>query len=144
MKTFISLTFLFLVNYCFGQPHASVETQDTTNYGKVYFLRSTGFSASAAGFKVNVDGAQVCKLKNNQYSIHALKNGEHTISILAATSTKKSANETLKLEIEPNKTYYINIMMQVNALTYNVSCEEIPFSSALKKMKTLEENKNCK
>lgn len=144
MKMLIALTFLFPVNYCFAQQNTHVETFDSTNYGKVYILRSTGFGAAAVGFKVNVDGEQLCKLKNNQYSIHAVKRGEHTISVLAATSTKKSDDEVLKLEIEPNKTYYINIVMQVNALTYNVSCEEITFSSALKKLKSLEENKHCK
>jgi hypothetical protein len=138
MKTLIYLSFLLLANYGFGQSNS-----DTSNFGKVYFIRSTGFMASAVSFKVSIDGEQICKLKNNRYTLHNIKSGEHNFSVDFSLAGSKVGFETLKLNIEPNKTYYINIIMENKAFSYNIYCEETTESSALKKINSLKENESC-
>lgn len=115
-------------------------TPDSANNGKVYFLRSTGFQGSAQGFTVFIDDMIVCKLNNKRFSIHELPPGTHKFSVQFAGKNSKEKAERIEIEIEPGKTYYIQLIFQTGLLKNNLYCQEVTKSSANTMMDKLKED----
>ena len=117
---------------------------DSTNQnGKVYFLRSTGFAGSAAGFTVFIDDTVVCKLNNKRYSIHSITPGNHKFSVQFAGKESKEKSERIEISIEAGKTYYIQLIFQSGFFKNNLYCQEVTESSAKKVIPGLQEDKKC-
>lgn len=141
MKKIVILSLAFLVsNLVNGQTGAA----DSTNQnGKVYFLRSTGFNGSAAGFTVFIDDIVVCKLNNKRYSIHDVAPGNHRFSVQFAGKESKEKAERIEISIEAGKIYYIQLIFQGGFWKNNLYCQEVTENSAKKVMPDLQEDKKC-
>lgn len=111
--------------------------------GKVYFIRSTGYTGSATSFKVFIDGEFVCKLNNNKYSIHEVSIGKHTCSVQFAGKKSKDKAEKFEINVLPNGENYMNVVLEVNAFINNTYCEELTKESAKRRMNKLIEDKKC-
>ena len=118
-------------------------TGDSTQMGKVYFLRSTGFQGSAQGFTVFIDDQVVCKLNNKRYSIHDLTPGNHNFSVQFAGKKSKEKAERVEILVEAGKMYYIQLIFQPGLLKNNLYCQEVTQNSANKVLPGLEEDKKC-
>jgi Protein of unknown function (DUF2846) len=118
-------------------------TDSAKQSGKVYFLRSTGYNGSAAGFTVFIDDEVVCKLNNKRFSIHDVPAGTHTFSSQFAGKTSKEKAERIEIKIEAGKTYYIQLIFQGGLFVNNLYCQEVTESSAKTMMNKLTEDKKC-
>lgn len=121
----------------------SDSTKASTGNGTVYFLRSTGYTGSAQGFTVFIDDNVVCKLNNKRFSIHEVTAGKHIFSVQFAGKSSKEKAERIEINIEPGKTYYIQLIFQSGLLKNNLYCQEVTESSAKTMMGKLTEDNKC-
>ena len=118
----------------FGQSDSSIQK------AKVYFMRSTGFQGSAQGFTTFIDDIVVCKLNNKRYSVHEITPGMHRFSVQFAGKNSKDKAERIEIEIEPGKTYYIQLAFQTGLIKNNLYCQEVTRSSAMTMLNVLKED----
>ena len=111
--------------------------------GKVYFMRSTGFTGSAQGFTVFIDDVVVCKLNNKRYSVHEVAPGLHHFSVQFAGKKSKEKAERIEINIEPDKSYYIQLIFQPGFVKNNLYCQEVTENSAKPILITLSEDGKC-
>ncbi|HEY1928140.1 MAG TPA: DUF2846 domain-containing protein [Caulobacteraceae bacterium] len=79
---------------------------------QVVFFRTGAYMGAATWFKVRENGAELGKLSNQSYFVAVLDPGSHTFT--AATE-----NQThLKLELDPDETYYVRGTLQMGVLLY--------------------------
>ncbi|WP_417941614.1 DUF2846 domain-containing protein [Flavobacterium sp. RS13.1] len=126
---------------------ATVQAQDTqqkTETGKIYFLRSTGFAGSAQAFKTFIDEQFVCKLNNKKYSIHEVSTGKHTCSVQFGGKKSKEGAEKFEILVEPGKITYVQVVFETGMWVNNIYCEEITENTAKKKMEQMTEDTECK
>jgi len=73
----------------------SLSAQETA---EVYVLRKTGYSGSAIGFNLIMDGELLCKARNKRYSIHQVPAGDHSFQarIFGKKKMKKKSMEPLE------------------------------------------------
>jgi len=121
----------------------NAQGDSTTQNGKVYFMRSTGFQGSAQGFTVFIDDVVVCKLNNKRFSIHEIAPGKHIFSVQFAGKSSKEKAERIEITVEPGKTYYIQLIFQTGFIKNNLYCQEVTENSARTVMSGLEEDKKC-
>lgn len=110
---------------------------------RIYFLRSTGYQASAVGYNCFIGNKLLCKLNNKKYFYCDVDTG--TINIAVQPPGVKKLNEkTEKLEIktESGKTYYCQLILQIDFWTGKIYFQEITKNSADKLLKELKED-NC-
>lgn len=119
----------------FGLSSAAL-AQDAT--GKIYVIRRTGVNGSAVNFRLFVDGELICKLKNKSYSVHELKAGEHTISVVTGGIPNNKKTQPVRFTVSGGK---INYFMINNGDELN--CVEImPYAAEPMIARSLEV-KNC-
>jgi hypothetical protein len=114
--------------------------QDT---GEVYFLRDTGNDGSAWAFRVFVDDDLICKLNNKRFSTHNISAGEHYFYVQYSGNNPKKDADRIKVNIEPGKTYYIELIQKKRAFTENIFCQEVTENSAKILLPRLKEDKKC-
>lgn len=124
MKTFKSLFLLLVIMTLTLAGHS----QD--RYGRVYFIRSTGFQGSATAFTAFIDQQLVCKLNNKKFSIHLVEPGEHNFSVQFAGKQSKAKAEQIQINIEAGKTYYVQMVFQPGMIKNNLYCQEVTENSA--------------
>jgi hypothetical protein len=137
------IIFLSLILVISGTLLGQNSTTDSSQGGKVYFLRSTGFQGSAQGFTVFIDDKVVCKLNNKRFSIHDVAPGKHIFSVQFAGKQSKEKAERVEISVEPGKTYYIQLIFQTGLLKNNLYCQEVTENSAKTMMGNLTEDKKC-
>ncbi|WP_369765115.1 DUF2846 domain-containing protein [Flavobacterium sp. WC2429] len=115
----------------------------TTETGKIYFLRSTGFQGSAVAFKTFIDGEFVCKLNNKKYSIHEVPVGKHECSVQFGGKKSKEKAEKFEVQVEAGKITYVQLVFETGLFINNIYCEEVTENTATKKMKIMEEDTKC-
>ena len=116
---------------------------DSTQTAKVYFLRSTDFAGSAAGFTAFIDDQLACKLNNKRYSIHEVSPGKHKFTVQFGGKKSKKKAEPILIEMEAGKTYYVQMLFQTGIIKNNLYCQEVTKSSADAVMPDLKEDKKC-
>lgn len=135
MNRILLLLAILTINLlAFGQGDAAADK------GKVYFMRSTGFQGSAQGFTTFIDDVVVCKLNNKRYSVHEVSPGMHRFSVQFAGKNSKEKAERIEINIEPGKTYYIQLIFQTGIIKNNLYCQEVTESSAKTMMNSLRED----
>ncbi|WP_369753779.1 DUF2846 domain-containing protein [Flavobacterium sp. WC2409] len=115
----------------------------TTETGKIYFLRSTGFQGSAVAFKTFIDGEFVCKLNNKKYSIHEVPVGKHECSVQFGGKKSKEKAEKFEVQVEAGKITYVQLVFETGLFINNIYCEEVTENTATQKMKIMEEDTKC-
>ena len=115
----------------------------STNTAKVYFLRSTGFAGSAAGFTAFIDDTLVCKLNNKRFSVHEVPAGKHKFTVQFAGKKSKKRAEPIYIEMEAGNTYYVQMVFQTGIIKNNLYCQEVTKSSADAVMPDLKEDTKC-
>lgn len=140
MKPFV--TFLSIVTiYVFAiTTPVIVQAQDSLKNAKIYFLRSTGFIGSLAGFNVFIDSAFVCRLNEKKYSVHQVLAGPHTCSVRFGGKKLRDGIEKVELDVEAGKSYYVQIIFRNGFFTNKVSCEEITANTAKRFLPKLKED----
>ncbi len=119
----------------------SVFAQDVKQ-GQIYFIRYTGATGILYNDRVYIDNKQVCKLKNNKYSVHEVTTGEHIITIKGGGI--QTVNETpLKIIVEEGKINYIEIVSHSGVIETEVYCQEINENSADVILKKTKKVKDC-
>lgn len=142
MKLFaITLTALFVV--CTQQTNAQDNTTPSTETATVYFLRSTGFNGSAAGFTAFIDDTLVCKLNNKRFSVHTIQPGTHKFTVQFAGKKSKDKAEPINITAEAGKTYYIQMIFQPGAFVNNLYCQEVTENSAKAILPKLKQDTKC-
>ena len=121
----------------------SLSAQETA---EVYVLRKTGYSGSAVGFNLIMDGELLCKARNKRYSIHQVPAGDHSFQarIFGKKKMKKKSMEPLDLTFEAGETYYLQLNLKTRAFDSQVDVQEIAKSSADRIMPDLKLQENCK
>lgn len=125
---------LLICNASFGQGESD------SQHAKVYFIRSTGFQGSVQGFTTFIDDQVVCKLNNKKFSIHEVTPGRHQFSVQLAGKQAKQKAERIEIDMEPGKTYYIQLIFQTGIIKNNVYCQEVTKSSAMTMLNNLKED----
>jgi len=138
-KRLLVLAFLLASGLLYGQDQEA-QPDSTGKYGKVYFMRSTGFQGSAQGFTVFIDDTVVCKLNNKRFSVHNVTPGVHRFSVQFAGKSSKEKAERIEIEIESGKSYYIQLIFQSGLVKNNLYCQEVTKSSANTIMDKLKED----
>ena len=97
----------------------SLSAQETA---EVYVLRKTGYSGSAVGFNLIMDGELLCKARNKRYSIHQVPAGDHSFQarIFGKKKMKKKSMEPLDLTFEAGETYYLQLNLKTRAFDSQV------------------------
>ena len=85
-------------------------------------LRKTGYSGSAVGFNLIMDGELLCKARNKRYSIHQVPAGDHSFQarIFGKKKMKKKSMEPLDLTFEAGETYYLQLNLKTRAFDSQV------------------------
>ncbi len=141
-KVLFSSLVILMSNSLFGQDQ-NVSADSSSQNGKVYFMRSTGFQGSASAFTVFIDDTLVCKLNNKRYSIHEVAPGTHHFSSQFAGKKSKEKAERIEINVEAGKTYYIELIFQPGLFINNLYCQEVTESSAKRFLPDLKEDKKC-
>ena len=97
----------------------SLSAQETA---EVYVLRKTGYSGSAVGSNLIMDGELLCKARNKRYSIHQVPAGDHSFQarIFGKKKMKKKSMEPLDLTFEAGETYYLQLNLKTRAFDSQV------------------------
>ncbi|ACU59549.1 DUF2846 domain-containing protein [Chitinophaga pinensis] len=132
MKLFIFL--IVFVATCFYTQKLHAQSGS----GQLYFIRATGYVASAVNFRLYIDGSLRCKLKNKTYSVHTLPAGKHTVFAQNSGLGSRKRSKPFDVTIEQGKITYVDVIW-----ANDVSCEEITSSSAEKKLKGLKQTTAC-
>lgn len=98
--------------------------------GKVYLIRSTGYTGSAVNYSLFIDGNLVCKLKNKSFSVHDLSAGDHTVSVVSGGLTNGKKSPPLKITVSKGKVNYINVFSTQSGYANKITCQEITLNSA--------------
>ncbi len=122
---------------------AVASEDESTAVAKVYFLRTTGFAGSAAGFTAFIDDTLACKLNNKRFSVHEVAPGKRKFTVQFAGKKAKAKAEPIYIEIEAGKTYYVQMLFQTGILKNNLYCQEVTKSSADAVMPDLKEDTKC-
>ncbi len=134
MTLLISLSFNSLVK---------AQDKENTETGKIYFLRSTGFTGSAAAFKTFIDGEFVCKLNNKKYSVHEVPVGKHECSVQFGGKVSKEKAEKFEVQVESGKITYVQLVFETGVFVNNIYCEEVTENTAKQKIAKMEEDTKC-
>lgn len=120
--------------------------QETHNVatGKIYFLRSTGFSGSGSAFKMFLDDKFVCKLNNNKYSIQEVAVGKHICFVKGGSVKSKEGAERFEVQVEAGKITYVQLIYEIGVLKYYLYFEEVPEEIAVKNIEKMSEDTQCK
>ncbi|NHN25991.1 DUF2846 domain-containing protein [Flavobacterium jejuense] len=122
---------------------ASYSQEETkTDAITVYIIRNTKSMGALTKFKVFVDDALKCKLKNQHYIKTVLSPGLHKFSVQMSGSNAKTDIDHFELTLEPNKTYYLNVETPGSVLGSS-SFIEITDHTAEKMIPKLNEQKDC-
>lgn len=135
--------FAFLVFLMVTLAVKAQETEQKTESGKIYFLRSTGFAGSAQAFKTFIDEKFVCKLNNKKFSIHDVPAGKHSCSVQFGGKKSKESAEKFEVLVEPGKITYVQIVFETGMWTNNIYCEEVTENTAKQKMINMSEDTDC-
>lgn len=136
------IVFAFLVSltsilFTTAQENEKIET------GKICFLRSTGFSGSAAAFKTYIDGELVCRLNNKKFSLHEVKVGSHECYVQFGGLKINEKAEKCKIFVELGKITYVQFFLENDILSFRIYGEEIAENIAVQKMKKMKEDIKC-
>ena len=140
-KVLILFIVMLVSNSLFAQNTNAKDSASKT--GKVYFLRSTGLSFITKRFSLFIDDELVCKIDEKRYSLHQLKPGKHFFSVQTGGTKPKQKGQQIDIKIEPGKSYYIQIIMQMDIWVSNIICQEVTENSANKILSSLREEKDC-
>jgi hypothetical protein len=123
------IVFSFLVFLMTASAIKAQETEQKTESGKIYFLRSTGFAGSAQN--------------NKKYSIHEVPAGKHSCSVQFGGKKSKEGAEKFEVLVEPGKITYVQIVFETGMWINNVYCEEVTENTAKQKMINMSEDTDC-
>jgi hypothetical protein len=127
--------FLFLVSLS-GNRQESPST--------LYFIRSTGVSASAYSFSTFVNDSLFCKLNNKRFSIHAVWPGLKSIHAQYGGSKPKEKPDRISLLVEPGRIYYVKLSLEQGFGGCELFCSEISPMDARNLLKQLKADSKCK
>ena len=116
---------------------------NTTETGKIYFLRSTGLVGSGSPFKTYIDGELVCKLDNKKYSIHEISSGVHECYVLFGGLKLNEKAEKCKIKVESGKITYVQFFLENGFLSFRIYGEEITENTAKQKIEKMKEITKC-
>lgn len=142
MKFFVSILSFFLLTLSI---ESAAQVDSLNQSANIYFMRSTGFNGSAVAFSVFIDDSIVCRLNNKRFSIHEIQPGEHrfTIQFAGKKSKEKAKEETITVNVETGKTYYIQAIFQPGMFVNNIYPQEVTESSAKKILPKLKQDDKC-
>ena len=116
----------------------SFQSFSQAKMGQICFIRAHGYVGSLVNDKVYIDDSLACKLKNNQYSLHSVPIGKHTVSADGTGLSMQKRSEPFTITVEEGKISYVDVVW-----ANTVSCQEITENSAKVKLKKLKWNKQC-
>lgn len=134
IKLFSLLAFFFV---------ASLNAFAQTKTGRVYLIRSTGYTGSAVNYSFYVDGRLICKMKNKSFSIHDLPVGEHTVSIVSGGISNGKKSAPLKVTVVEGKINYVSVVSTESGYVNKITCQEITKNSADPILAKAKEKKDC-
>ncbi|WP_442587559.1 DUF2846 domain-containing protein [Pedobacter sp. AW31-3R] len=114
-----------------------------TNTGKVYLIRSTGFTGSAVNYSFYIDGQLACKMKNKSFSVHDLGIGEHTVSVVSGGLSNGKKSVPLKITVATDKINYVSVVSTENGYVNKITCQEITQNSAEPLLLKAKQKKDC-
>ncbi len=137
MKKFILILFSlgFIVNL-HGQT-------DSTTISTLCIMRSTGFTGSARQFKIFVDGTMVCKIVNDCFINISVQSGLHSFAVQMDGTELKENTEKTQINIEPDKKYYLSVVLETNSIWSKTYFNEITENSAIGRISKLKQTE-CK
>lgn len=139
-NVFALIMLTVIANICYSQGTSSPVVSNTA---KVIIMRSTGYAGSATAFTAFIDDSLVCKLNNKRFSAHYVQPGEHSFSVQFAGKNSKEKAERIKINTEPGKTYFVQLIFQSGAFVNNLYCQEVTESSANLILPKLKEDTKC-
>ena len=100
--------------------------------GEVYFIRHTGKQANNTRFNVFKDEELVVKIREQRYTKHYINPGKHlfTVQMGGKSVKKKAREESISIDVEEGKTYYIQLILQLHKIYNDLYCKEITKNAA--------------
>ncbi len=105
---------------------------------KVYFIRSMGVGQTLAAYRMFIDDALVCKLKNKQFSVHEVEPGLRAIAVQSDIKYPPT-----KIEMKAGETYYVIIVLKSDGFGFSASCVEISENAAKIEMQGNSRREKC-
>jgi hypothetical protein len=116
--------------------------------GRVYFFQCRKSTAMklGPGNSVFMDKKLICQLQNKRFSLQEIELGEHTFSFQpnGKELEKKFEDQSITINVESGKTYYIELFTISHFITADYFCQEVPENTFIKITKKYIQNKDCK
>lgn len=106
-------SFLILFVIAFFRFVTVVHGQDSTGrpgQAKLYFIRHTGYNASALNFHCFIDSQLVCNLRNKRFSVHDVTPGTHALQVRIYSKEPGDKGQPLIINAVAGNTYYIRLL----------------------------------
>lgn len=139
----VAKTFFGVLLFLIVSSHSLAQT-DSSKLSTIYFLRWTGDPGSIEAFNTFIDSSLACRINNKRYSIHTVPSGLHRLQVRFDGRSPRKRISTLDIDMEPGKTYYINVEIRHLSFGYDISLTEVTYNSAKRWLPFLKEDLKCK
>jgi hypothetical protein len=134
-RKLVFLVLLFLITV------SSSSGQDSTK-SKIYFIRRTGLNSFAEAIDIYIDNKRVCKLANDRFSIHTIKEGDHQFGVRETSGHTTGTLHPVKIQISKGEIYYLAINYGESAIS-KIQCSPVSESEAKKLLKFCAKKPQC-
>jgi len=129
--------------------HCAMFAQSNKGMGKIYFMRAprwnvrTMFARGTTNYKMFADSNFLCRLDIKKYAVYNIAAGEHCFAtqFLGVKKEKKTAKK-VTIDIEPGKSYYMEIRLQRRVFGHYLFPQQIPEDLAKMILPSLKEERN--
>lgn len=83
--------------------------------GQIIFYRGWNYMGAADWIKIRENGQELGKLYGGHYFVHVADPGDHSYTVAMETT------DTLKLEVDPGETYYVDARVGMGFMLYRFS-----------------------
>ena len=135
--TLLPVAALFLLVQSETTPLPATAADEAT----VYFYRGKQFASGMQNFVLRADGKEICRLSVKRYVVYKGQPGKVAFSAVEG-GLAIPKKETLELELEAGKEYYVQCDVKSGIVTTRMEMTEVTASTGKKKMEGLQPD-NC-
>lgn len=140
LKLVTKSLFIFII---IAITHSNIYGQANNETATVYFIRTIGSNSAWGALNIFVDSAFQCKLNDKRYFSRSFNPGLHLFSVQAQGKKYKERIQQIPLELEPGKTYYMQLAVMYGTFLNYLYLEEVTENTANLVLPKLKEDRSC-
>ncbi len=140
-KLFSIALFPVLLLFFGATSESTAPTKDTADEAIVYFYRGKQYMSGMQNFVLKADGKEICRLSVKRYVKYRGQPGKVSFSAVES-GLAIPKKETLVLEPEGGKEYYVQCDVKSGLVTTRMEMTEVTASTGKKKLEGLQPD-NC-